>query len=128
MKSSRSIKQFAGTIIVIIGVIVLSVGKFSSLPNTGIEGADKVAHYFMYLILTLALGKDLFFLYNSFSLKWWLLTILIPCTVGALMEVAQYFLPHRSASWADMGADAIGTVVGAVVAYVLMYKYVKRRK
>ena len=35
---------------------------------------------------------------------------------GALIEVAQTLVPGRDASWADLGADALGIGVGLLVA------------
>ena len=37
---------------------------------------------------------------------------------GMLIEAAQYFTPDRSAEWADIGADMIGSLVG-----LKLYKY-----
>ncbi len=39
--------------------------------------------------------------------------------LGALIEVAQYFVPGRSSEWLDLGADAIGIACGAGLALFL---------
>ena len=38
---------------------------------------------------------------------------------GALIEIAQAFVAHRSSEWADLGADAAGALLGAVVMALL---------
>ena len=35
---------------------------------------------------------------------------------GAVLEVLQYFYPPRQASWLDLGVDAVGAMVGVVMA------------
>ena len=40
---------------------------------------------------------------------------------GVLIEVAQLYVPGRSAEWADLLADAIGIACGAVIASVMLW-------
>lgn len=39
---------------------------------------------------------------------------------GVLIEVVQWYVPSRSAEWADLVADAIGLAVGALSAHLLV--------
>ncbi|MBK6714693.1 MAG: VanZ family protein [Burkholderiales bacterium] len=41
---------------------------------------------------------------------------LLMLAFGALIEVLQSFVPERSAEWADLLADGIGVVLGALLA------------
>lgn len=123
-----SFVNFIGSIVVAIGIIVLSVGNFSSVYTNDVVNADKVLHYFMYLIMAVALGRDLFFVTKSFSALWWILTLLLPCVLGGMLEIIQSFIPCRSASWIDMAANAIGAVIGTAVVFVLLYRHVATRQ
>jgi VanZ family protein len=45
---------------------------------------------------------------------------LLAVSVGAMLEICQYFLPYRTAEWADLGADSVGALLGAtLVAFAL---------
>ena len=38
------------------------------------------------------------------------------CLYGAFIELGQALLPYRTAEWADLGADALGSIGGFVIA------------
>jgi VanZ family protein len=52
------------------------------------------------------------------------LSILLVFSLGVSLEIVQYFLPTRAASWVDLGYNLVGVIVGAGI--VLFLKTVGR--
>lgn len=73
-------------------------------PSLGLS--DKVLHLMGYGVLGVLAVLS--------GLRWpWAITAVVG--FGLVMEVAQGLLGYRSFEWADLGADAIGAVAGAVI-------------
>lgn len=72
---------------------------------------DKLAHLLTFAVVGMAAGL-------AGGMRGWRMALC--CVAGALLvggmdEVHQMFLPGRSASWADLAADAAGGLLGAAV-------------
>jgi uncharacterized protein YfiM (DUF2279 family) len=72
---------------------------------------DKLAHLLTFAVVGMAAGL-------AGGMRGW--RMVLCCLAGALLvggmdEVHQAFLPGRSASWADLAADAAGGLLGAAV-------------
>jgi uncharacterized protein YfiM (DUF2279 family) len=72
---------------------------------------DKLAHLLTFAVVGMAAGL-------AGGMRGWRMALC--CLAGALLvggmdEVHQAFLPGRSASWADLAADAAGGLLGAAV-------------
>jgi VanZ family protein len=97
--------------------IMLTLWLLSSrplhLPETGITGLDKAAHFIAYAILALAIalwpGEK-----RWKSRPFWtaLLVVFLTALYGAVDEVHQSFVPGRDASVFDWAADVVGAVAG----------------
>ena len=105
------------SIVVMLFVLYMSI-KTGSTPEflnnmPKIEGVDKIVHFIFYLMITLALCRDLYRQYVSFnSFKMIGLAIIMPIVYGGVIELMQeaYFQP-RTAEWGDWIADILGTFV-----------------
>jgi VanZ family protein len=76
---------------------------------------DKLAHLLTFAVVGMAAGL-------AGGMRGWRMALW--CVAGALLvggmdELHQMFLPGRSASWADLAADAAGGLLGAAVLAVL---------
>ncbi|EJL83836.1 putative integral membrane protein [Polaromonas sp. CF318] len=76
---------------------------------------DKLAHLLTFAVVGMAAGL-------AGGMRGWRMAL--SCLAGALLvggmdELHQMFLPGRSASWADLAADAAGGLLGAAVLAVL---------
>jgi uncharacterized protein YfiM (DUF2279 family) len=76
---------------------------------------DKLAHLLTFAVVGMAAGL-------AGGMRGWRMALC--CVAGALLvggmdELHQMFLPGRSASWADLAADAAGGLLGAAVLAVL---------
>ncbi|MCZ8257663.1 MAG: VanZ family protein [Polaromonas sp.] len=76
---------------------------------------DKLAHLFTFAVVGMAAGL-------ACGMRGWRMALC--CVAGSLLvgsmdELHQMFLPGRSASWADLAADAAGGVLGAAALAVL---------
>lgn len=75
---------------------------------------DKPAHLCEYLLfawLVLQAARDP----RATPMKQAALALAIPIVFGGVMELVQYFLPYRSAEWADMAANTVGAVIGLIL-------------
>jgi len=81
-----------------------------------ITGIDKLIHFIFFLLFAYLWG--VFFLQHSqFDEKTIIISIIIfGITFGMGMEFYQKFFTHRSFSYWDGVADAVGTIVGIVFA------------
>jgi VanZ family protein len=76
----------------------------SMLPNTGIPSFDKVVHFGIFLVWTVAIIHD-------FNLKWY--TALTAALLFALLtEVIQLKVEGRTFDVNDLIADAAGAIMG----------------
>ncbi|MEM9991011.1 MAG: VanZ family protein [Bacteroidota bacterium] len=99
-------------------LILSTVGVGVNLPNTwaDIIGWDKVAHAFVYCILTVLLfygwrGKkpDIKIIWMAFG---------IATSYGILMEIVQYsFFPNRYFEVLDIIANIVGAMLGVFWVY-----------
>lgn len=74
-----------------------------------IEHLDKVAHAGTFAILALWFAGQ----YRRRS--YWRIAVGL-LAFGALIEICQRFVGYRAAEWPDLGADAIGIIVGLTIA------------
>jgi len=106
--------------LIIITITILS--SRSSLPTVQwIPGLDKIMHFSVYTVLSIAIGL-------WFSRSSWLkhpkrnffLCTVITSFYGVLDEVHQYFVPGRSADILDWVADILGGAFGAAIVLIFV--------
>lgn len=89
---------------------------------------DKFAHFTFFLVLSFALGHDLWVQRVDFStkkMKLW--AILIPILYGGLIEIMQATLTTtRSGDVVDLFFDALGTLCGFFLAKIFVPKWFER--
>jgi len=107
----RSIR-IAATLALAMSAAVLYVGGAQPVA-VGLFPApwDKLAHLLTFAVVGMAAGL-------AGGMRGW--RMVMCCVAGALLvggmdELHQMFLPGRSASWADLAADAAGGLLGAAV-------------
>lgn len=75
---------------------------------------DKIIHFFQYGLLAWLLFKTINTNFVNLSFRRiFLLVLLIGFFYGVGIECYQYFLPFRSFSFLDMGANLLGLIVGS---------------
>ncbi|HPW54839.1 MAG: VanZ family protein [Thermoanaerobaculaceae bacterium] len=76
---------------------------------------DDLLHGAAYLVLAFAVAQA----GRLWGLRAWALLALAWAVLhGAGLEVLQQYFPPRAAEWSDLGADAVGALVGAGAAWV----------
>jgi len=121
-KATSSLENFqrmvriAGALTVALSAAVLYVGGAQPVA-VGLFPApwDKLAHLLTFAVIGVAAGV-------ACGMRGWRMAMC--CLAGALLvggmdELHQVFLPGRSASWADLAADAAGGLLGAGTLAVL---------
>lgn len=94
----------------------LAVTAVSLLPRAGVPGhghMDKVAHFVAYF------GMGIMAWHTMPGLRLRLLAAAAGVGLGGLLEVIQYFVPGRSASYADAAVNTLGVGVGLAAAAIL---------
>ena len=82
--------------------------------------SDKLLHVGAYAVLGLLLYRAFATMDKRTStVRLVILSILLTALYGASDEIHQYFVPSRSAEFLDFAADAIGGILGAMVAVVI---------
>jgi VanZ family protein len=103
------------TILVAAGIVVLSLLPKPPVMPVGINFADKVAHFFAYLVLGFLVFASVFLGRKAGALLSTVLTVAALCLFfGGLIEVLQMFTGRQPEFW-DLAADLIGGVSGAFV-------------
>ena len=102
------------TIIIFI-LLAIPTGGVNEIGMLDIIGADKIIHLFLFMAFTFFWGHY-FTLTNPLNQKLILaLLILVGSAYGLGMEYYQKFFTQRNFSLLDALADAIGTIIGAIV-------------
>ena len=110
------IRRYSGWLFV---ALIVATSILSLIPISGpATGNDKIDHVIGYFALLFLWGL------SSWRPKLWLKATIV-LFYGLLVEVAQYFFPHRSFSLADWLADAIGILLAIVL--ILAVNYVARK-
>jgi VanZ family protein len=82
------------------------------LEHKKVVFSDKIIHFFQYGILAWLLFKTINTNFINLSFRRiFLLVLLIGFFYGVGIECYQYFLPFRSFSFLDMGANLLGLIV-----------------
>ena len=91
-----------------------SLGPFDEMVI--IDHQDKLMHFVEYLVLA-SLAAFALVRGTNRSREWQLRTaIVFPAAYGVLLELVQLLVPERDLSGLDMLANALGALVGGVVA------------
>jgi VanZ family protein len=90
-------------------VIAVSVLPQSELPS--VDMWDKLQHSLSYGVLGVLGGMA--------YLAGWSRVLLGLAAMGGLLEIIQGFIPGRSMSWEDEVANAVGAVIGVLIARVV---------
>jgi len=98
------------TIILFVIITLLSFAPIRLSGSFGTVGVDKVYHFVAYFCLALPLP-----ILRPRLTIWVVLGIM---TYGGLIELVQYLF-GRESSWGDFIANAIGAIVGAMIANFL---------
>jgi len=112
-KRHRLIKVlfFLFTIIIFLFSVILKTGEI----KTGLNFADKIAHFFAYLILAF-LGLISFRKKDNNKIGLVFFTIALCTVYGGLLEIVQFFI-GRSCDIYDLAANSAGSFTGSFIAY-----------
>lgn len=108
----RNVRVFASVTVILMGASLYFLGSQPFASGLFPSPWDKLAHVTTFALIGGATGL-------ASGARGW--RLVLSCVAGALAigamdELHQAYLPGRSASWADLGADLVGGLFGAVVA------------
>jgi VanZ family protein len=111
--------------------LALFVG--TSIPSDhlslGLEISDKLKHLFAYLFLAFLLSLNLHFQnrWEKLSNLAFIYSFIICILYGAFDEIHQLIVPNRSAEFLDWLANALGSILGVLLAFFIL-RALKKRK
>ncbi len=125
MRALRFARVWRGIGMVLAALVL--VASLVPMPGDSAMPSDKVMHLIAYLGLALWFGA-------VYRMERFAGVGLGLVAFGLLIECLQYGTGYRSFEWADLAADAVGTVVGLVLAatplggmLILVEKYLPAR-
>jgi VanZ family protein len=89
---------------------------------------DKGAHLLEYAGLSLAIAHAVFTTWPGRGLRAGLAVIWITVGLGLIDELHQLFVPDRQGDVRDLGADALGAVLGVVLYGMVQLAVLRRRR
>lgn len=98
--------KYLATILVTILILVAVLLPGSKIPSVGFQGIDKLAHFTLFYLWSLAIRFDFG---SGFK---WLVGFLAGLTFSYLTEVLQLLVEGREYDYYDVLADAIGLGIG----------------
>lgn len=99
-----------GSAVTLVLAVVIAVLTLTPMPAGGPAGSDKIYHILAFACLAFPLPLV--------RPRWTVWVVLGVIAYGGIIEMIQPFF-GRQAEWADLVADAIGAVVGAVTGTAL---------
>ncbi len=96
-----------GSAVTLVLAVVIAALTLAPMPSGGPAGADKIYHVFAFACLAFPLP-----LVRPRLALWVILGVI---AYGGMIEMIQPFF-GRQAEWADLIADGVGAILGAVVA------------
>ncbi len=105
----------------VVYVLIITYYSFTPAENIISDNLwDKVSHFFTYLILVILIK-------NVHIRLSYLTSILICCNYSVVTECIQYFMPDRQLDVYDMLANLLGTLLGAIIYYLLIEKFFDKK-
>ena len=96
-----------GSAVTLVLAVIIAVLTLAPMPSGGPAGSDKLYHVLAFACLAFPLPLV--------RPRWTVWVVLGVIAYGAAIEVIQPFF-GRQAEWADLFADGIGAILGAIVA------------
>lgn len=117
--------HFVPSVLVLIGITVLSLIQVSQAAPSKIPMADKWGHMLAYLVLAMCMASDGYHAHLPIR-RVYIAALIFPIAYGGLLELIQPLFPPRACELGDLLADSIGTVLG--VALYVLFRYCYDRK
>lgn len=123
-------KQYPFSLLIACAICILSLCPASQIELPDISLIDKWAHFCMYGGLSGTVWTEYAKSHRPAKFRKAILpAVVLPLALGGTMELMQaYCTATRSGDWLDMGANAIGVVLGTAVGYFVVCPFIERRK
>lgn len=110
MTSTLRMRLWRWSLLLLAGLVAV-LALMPAPPQQMDLGWDKLNHVFAFAVLAV---WAIFGWRDSRAARWAVLLGLL--AFGAAIELLQLQVPNRSAEWSDLGADAVGIGLGALLA------------
>lgn len=111
-----------------ITALILTLLPADQLSQTNLLAYDKLGHFLLFYVWTYLFGLTaMFWNWNRFTH----LTVVLIASIlfGLAIEIMQRIFPiNRAFEWADLAADAAGSILAIISLYYMRKKYRFNRK
>ena len=120
----------------VVALLIFYLSITTSAPKPYLEAdipsKDKIVHFFLYMLLAMAICRDLFRQSVAFSSrKMYLWAIVLPILYGGLIELLQgitHEIFGRAAEWGDWFANILGVLTGYLLSRIIFPKIITPEK
>ena len=99
---------------VTLGTLFLFVWKFAELPDLGTDHFDKVSHLILFFVVGCCYINTATDGFKKIEFPRFMAGFIAALGYGALVEIAQFFIPWRSAELLDLAADGLGVCLALI--------------
>ena len=93
--------------------------KIDSIVNKANHTVRKLAHIFLFMILTMFVSIFIRSIYKKINIKYSVIALIICFSCGAIDEIHQKFVFGRSSKFSDVLIDTLGGLIGiAIIMYI----------
>lgn len=116
------------SVVVLVVICYLSFFKPASAPQIEIPNLDKIAHFCMYLGLSMMVWVDLF-RYKKIQPKiGWILGFILPVIISGIIEILQSVLTsYRGGDWYDFLANSLGALIASLFMYYWAIPFLNKK-
>lgn len=125
------LKKYWLTTIYVLIIFFLCFMNPTSLPKSPMRNFDKIVHVLLYLGLSGVVFFDStnYLRFPISKIRIFLGSFLFPIALGGLIEILQnYFSKTRSGDWFDFFSDEIGAIIGWVIAMLINYYLLLKKR
>lgn len=124
------IKKHPFSFLIVVFIWYLSLFNPPKINMNFVPFVDKWTHIAMYFTLVFVLLIEDFRISKLLpNLLRIVMFYLIPILMSGIIELIQaYFTTNRSGEWLDFYANAIGGIIGVLLAFITLVLYLKRKK
>jgi VanZ family protein len=103
-------------------ILVLTLTPGASVPDYRIFTFDTLGHFGIFLVLAYLLASGLH-VKSPFTInRSIVIGLLYTIVYGALIEIAQEYIPQRGMEWSDLLANCSGSILGITLFYISIKK------
>jgi VanZ family protein len=123
VKNIKAVISFTFLLVMLFLSIILNLVPSQYIPRIGIGIGEFGLHLLDYSILTLFLSISLHIFRNKIfiGMNTYFISFLLVLIFSSIIEISQFFIPHRGFEIKDLGVNLLGIILGIILSYLLIF-------